>query len=108
MLFRSQDFLRPLEPLPDQYAKKFSHAEVVMGITLAVLPRANYFAQSKWFTAEPFLTNDWINRQLDERLGANAERLPGYAAGLEGLRAAGFDLLEHRGEKILIRRPSER
>jgi TfoX/Sxy family transcriptional regulator of competence genes len=103
-----QDFLRPLDPLPDQYAKKFSHAEVVMGITQAVLPRADYFAQSKWFTAEPFLTNDWINRQLDERLGANAERLPGYAAGLEGLRAAGFDLLEHRGEKILIRRPSER
>jgi hypothetical protein len=103
-----RNFLEPLLPLPDQYSKKFSHAEVVMGITQTVLPRADYFAQSRWFTAEPFLTNPWINQQLDQRLGPNAVRLPEYAKGSEGLKAAGFDLLEHRGKTILIRRAGQR
>lgn len=101
-------FLEPLIAVPDAVAKRFSYAEIVLGLHDRIWRLSTLFtavARTQWLTAEPLVHTRKLNAAAKEVFG-NALCTP-VANGREGLEAAGLALQDYRGKPVLIVRREE-
>jgi len=88
-----RDFFAPLEPLPDAIAKRFSHDEVVMGLSDNASAEA-FTKRHTWFSALPLYILPLIEPE-------RAKVLPDSVATM---RRAGFAIIPYKGRPILTER----
>lgn len=93
-------FIRPLLPVPDSIAKKFSHRQIVMGLE-AKAERAIETSRYIWFTAVPLNLTAKINVESRRILKKN---FCIEASSIQSLRKAGFKVLKYKMRAIVIQR----
>mgnify|MGYP001380245162 CR=1 FL=1 len=94
-------FIKPLLPLPDKLAHKFSHRRGVMGLREEEsfkIETSRYI----WFTAEPLNQTRLINVVAKKENGEVFCKT--LKSGASCLKEAGFRLRKYRGKTILVER----
>jgi hypothetical protein len=94
-------FITPLKPVPDKIAKKFSHNQIVLGLT----DYSSKQQQEKshcWFTAEPLFTAKMINK-----VSLKVLKYPicdEATSAKDAMERAGFKVEVYKKRTIIIRR----
>lgn len=94
-------FLKPLMPVPDAIAKKFSHRLIVMGLPEKI-DRQTENSRHIWFSAEPLNISKLINYESKKQSGK--EFCKTLSSGKDCLREAGFRLEFYKSKSIIITR----
>lgn len=94
------DFIKPLLPVPDSIAKKFSHRSIVMGLDKDS-DRKTETSRYIWFTAFPLNLTSKINAQSVRLF---KKKFCVETSSREGLRKAGFRVLNYKKRAIIIQR----
>jgi len=94
-------FIKPLVPVPDAIAKKFSHRLIVMGLPEKI-DRKTETSRYIWFTAEPLNVSKLINYEAKKQTGKDLCKTA--KSGKDGLLKAGFRIEYYKKRSILITR----
>ena len=95
------EFIKPLVPVPDLTAKKFSHRMIVMGLPTKI-DKQTESSRYIWFTAEPLNISKLINYEHKKLTGEDLCETASSAK--DCLHKAGFQLRLYKNKSIIISR----
>lgn len=96
-----EQFIKPLKPVPDWLSKKFSHREIVMGLSDKA-DKNTEISRYIWFRAAPLNNTEILNKESMNQTKRNFCHLG--KSDLHCLFLAGFQVKMYRHKPIIIER----